>query len=144
MSSRRILLSIVAVLYFATVIGLTFTTGPVPVRQFWFWPLVAFVPVGVLLVLLVGVRRWWAALGFAMLGAAWIEVAQSIWMPAGYSELVDLGWAMVGSSIGVFLGTRVTHSLVSSTPAPVRASAEPVASHEPPRLMNQPRARDLP
>ncbi len=110
MTRARIVLSVCAALYFGGLIALTFTPGSSTLRDQWVWPVVAFVPVGVVLVLLMGRRRWWVALGFAVLGAAWIEAAQTIWMPVGYGEVGDVFWASVGATIGVTLALVLTGS----------------------------------
>ena len=89
MSRRRFLTSVIAALYFGALVGLTFVPTTEQARASWLLPVTVFVPVGLLLVLLMGPRRWWAALAFSLLGAAWIEAAQSIWMPVGYAQASD-------------------------------------------------------
>lgn len=100
MRTRRFLLIVVAALYFCSVTALAFVPTPAASRSAWFGPLLAFIPVGALLVLLLGPRRWWAAMGFAVLGAAWLEAGQSVWMSEGYADPMDVVWASVGAIIG--------------------------------------------
>ncbi len=109
MSRARILLSVCAAFYFGGLIALTFAPGSSALRDEWVWPIVAFIPVGVVLVLLLGRRRWWVALGFAVLGGAWIEAAQTIWMPVGYGEVGDVLWAAVGAAIGVAIAMAISN-----------------------------------
>lgn len=133
MSARRYLLSGVAALYFGALIGLTFMTGSGSPRSWWYWPFILFVPVGVLLLLMFGRRRWWVAIGFGVLGAAWIEAAQVIWMPDGYASVVDLAWASAGVIVGVILALIVT--------IPHRKS---MRSHESHRIVAQAGSREIP
>jgi hypothetical protein len=108
MRTGRFVFTTVSALYFGSLVGLAFVPGSASNRVFWLWPLLAFVPVGILLLLLVGRRRWWAAIGFGVLGAAWIEAAQSVWMPVGYAEAVDVFWAGAGVVTGVMIALAVT------------------------------------
>lgn len=108
MQLRRYLLSGIAALYFGALIGLTFMQGTQPVRTYWVWSFVLFIPVGLLLTFMFGRRRWWVAVGFGVLGAAWIEAAQVIWMPEGYASVEDLGWASLGVVLGVGLALLAT------------------------------------
>ena len=133
MSARRYLLTGIAALYFGTLIGLTFMTGSGSPRAWWFWPFLLFIPVGLLLLLLMGRRRWWAALGFGVLGAAWIEAAQVIWMPEGYASVADMAWATLGVVVGVVIALLVT--------AHHRRSMH---SHESHRMMTQAGGREIP
>lgn len=108
MRARRLILIVGATLYFVVVVGLAFVPGSAANRTLWVWPLAAFVPVGIFLVMLLGPRRWWAAIGFAVLGAAWLEAAQSIWMPVGYAEAMDVLWSGLGAILGVALAVVVS------------------------------------
>lgn len=76
----------------------------------WYWPLISFVPAGFLLQLALGPRRWWAAIGFGVLGAAWIEAAQAIWMPLGYGRVEDAIFGSAGAALGVGLGALLLHA----------------------------------
>ena len=103
MSRARFLTRVVAALYFGALVGLTFVPGSAANRASHVWPFVLFVPVGVLLLLLLGTRRWWSAVGFGALGAAWVEAAQTIWMPVGYADAWDVVWASTGVGAGVLI-----------------------------------------
>ncbi len=133
MSARRYLLTGLAALYFGTLIGLTFMPGSAAARASWFWPFVLFVPVGVLLLLMMGRRRWWVAVGFGVLGAAWIEAAQVIWMPDGYASVSDMVWASAGAVLGVIL------ALVFSV-----SRSKTMRSHESHRMVAQASNREIP
>lgn len=77
------------------------------------WTLLVFLPVGVMFVLVSNPRRWWVALGFAWLLAAWIEAGQAVWLPdAGRARLEDLLLGGVGCTVGVLVvvGARVLAS----------------------------------
>lgn len=110
MRARRYLLTGIAAVYFGALVGLTFVPGSASHRDFWVWPFLAFVPVGILLVLLLGRRRWWAAIAFAVLGSAWVEAAQSVWMPVGYANAVDIVWASSGALAGIVLAVVIVSS----------------------------------
>lgn len=101
MRARRPILILVATVYCGALIGLSFVPGSTATRSFWLSPFLTFLPVGVLLMLLLGRRRWWLAIAFAGLGAAWVEAGQSVWMPEGYSDPMDLVWATTGAILGV-------------------------------------------
>ena len=98
----------VTLVYLALLVFATFMPGPAPAHHQWYWPVIAFVPVGVLLLLLLGRRRWWAAFAFSVLAAVWIETAQSAWMPAGYARLSDVAWSAAGAIVGVVIASMLT------------------------------------
>ena len=132
MTQRRFLVSVVAALYCGALVGLAFVPGSAANRASWFWPFAAFVPVGILLVLLLGRRRWWAAIAFGVLGSAWLEAAQSVWMPLGYAEAMDVLWASSGVIAGVLIAVIST--------APRRRS---IPSHGPHRIVSQTGNREI-
>ena len=129
MSTRRALLTALAVVYFSALIGLAFMPISTAARSVWCWPMLAFVPVGALLILLLGPRRWWAAIAFAVLGASWIEAAQSIWMPVDYSQAMDAVWASLGATAGVALTWLALRS--APQPAAPYPAVGPAASPHP-------------
>ena len=133
MRRRQYILSGVAALYFGAVIGMAFVPGSALNRSFWCWQVLVFLPVGTLLLLLLGRRRWWAAIAFGMLGAAWIEAAQSVWMPANYASAMDVVWASAGSTAGVLVAYIAT--------SPRRSS---MRAHEPHRIVAQAGSREIP
>ena len=133
MLARRYLLTGIAALYFGGLIGLAFVHGSTGARTSWFWPFVLFVPVGLLLLLLMGRRRGWVAVGFGVLGAAWVEAAQTIWMPEGYADLGDVIWASIGVCVGVVLGLVFTISHSKS-----------MRSHDSHRVVSQSGNREIP
>ena len=98
----------VTLVYLTLLVFATFMPSPVHARDLWYWPVIAFVPVGVLLLLLLGRRRWWAAFAFSVLAAVWIEAAQSAWMPAGYARLSDVAWSASGAIVGVVIASMLT------------------------------------
>lgn len=133
MSRARFLTSVIAALYFGALIGLTFVPGSTANRSSPLWPFVLFVPVGVLLLLLLGTRRWWTALGFGALGAAWVEAAQTIWMPVGYADAWDVVWASAGVGTGVLLAVVA-----------VRLRSRSMRSHGAPSMIAHAGGREIP
>lgn len=124
-------------LYFGAVIWLAFTPGSVTNRGVWYLSGASFVPVGILLLMMFGRRRWWVAIGFGALGAAWLEAGQSVWMPLGYAEPWDVVWASAGSIAGVLLAYGL------SSPRMLAAAREQ-RSHETPRIVAQAGNREIP
>lgn len=133
MRARRFMITFIAAIYFGALIGLTFVPGSAANRAFWLWPFAAFVPVGILLLLVLGRRRWWAAVAFAVLGSGWIEAAQSVWMPLGYAEAMDVVWSGAGATLGVGIAYLAT--------APRRVSMH---THESHRIVAQAGRREIP
>lgn len=101
MFRSRFAVASAAALYFAALASLAFVIAPGSNGRFWIWTTVAFIPVGIFLVGMFGRRRWWAALAFSIVAAAWLEAAQTVWMPVGYADVVDILLAAIGSGIGV-------------------------------------------
>lgn len=101
MFRSRLVVAVCAALYFAILASLAFVIAPGSNGRFWLWTALAFVPVGVFLVCMFGRSRWWAALAFSIVAAAWLEAAQTVWMPAGYADVVDILLASIGAAIGV-------------------------------------------
>jgi len=61
-----------------------------------------FMVLGILLALLSVPRRWWVALGFTWLGAAWVEAAQAVWLPASTrARIEDVVLGCLGGAVGV-------------------------------------------
>jgi glycopeptide antibiotics resistance protein len=87
--------------YLALVVLLAFVHWQYGAACPWYVNLLLFVPVGVLLTLLFGRRRWLIAVAFGVLGAAWVEAAQAIWMPEGYGRVEDTFWGALGVLLGV-------------------------------------------
>ncbi|QYH35803.1 VanZ family protein [Salinibacterium sp. M195] len=108
MFRSRFVVALCAALYFATLASLAFVNAPGSNGRFWVWTIVAFVPVGVFLVCMFGRRRWWAALAFSIVAAAWLEAAQTVWMPAGYADGIDIVLASIGASIGIISAIGIT------------------------------------
>jgi hypothetical protein len=133
MSRGRFFISVITALYVGALIGLTFMPVPDEARASWLLHWAAFVPVGFLLVALMGARRWWAAIAFGVLGAAWVEAAQWIWMPEGYAALADVGWCSFGAIAGVTLGALT-----------VAAAGRSMRSHEAHRVVPQAVHREIP
>ena len=132
MTRSRLVTIVVAAVYFGALAMLTFV--PVPesqARSGWMWSFALFIPVGLLLVLLMGKRRWWAALGFGVLGAAWIEAAQTVWLPH-CANVADLVAGCAGVSVGVVAGAIVV------------GAKESMRSHDALRMMSQSGNRELP
>ncbi|WP_341954325.1 VanZ family protein [Salinibacterium sp. TMP30] len=101
MFRSRFVVAVCAALYFAALVSLAFVIAPGSNGRFWFWTTLAFVPVGAFLVCMFGRERWWAALAFSVVAATWLEAAQTVWMPAGYADAIDILLATIGSAVGV-------------------------------------------
>jgi len=133
MRLKRFIVTTIAALYFGALVGLAFVPTSDAVRGEWFWPVGVFVPVGVLLLLLFGGRRWWEALGFGVLGAAWLEAAQTLWMPLGYASFMDVVLAGAGVGVGVAVAWVITGP-----------NWKYMRSHESPRMIAQAGTREIP
>jgi len=107
MFRSRFAVAAAAALYFAALASLAFVVAEGSDGRFWLWTTVAFIPVGIFLVGMFGRRRWWAALAFSVVAAAWLEAAQTVWMPAGYAAVVDILLASIGGGIGVSVAVVV-------------------------------------
>ncbi len=125
MMRRRLSLDLPASLYFGALIGCAFL--PESWNQEPAWAFFSFIPVGVFLLLLLGRRRWWAAIVFGALAATWIEAAQSVWMPAGYAQSTDVVWAVVGCALGVAITLAVVRSAQRPAHRPTQRPAQPLA-----------------
>ena len=123
----------VAVAYCAAVVVLGFVPWSLGTACPWYVSVLFFLPVGALLGLVVGPRRWWAAVVFGVLGVAWVEAAQTIWMPTGYGRVEDAGWGSLGIVAGVAgaLGIR-------------RLVRRSMRSHEPFRIVTEAGSREIP
>lgn len=133
MIRRRHLLVIVAFVYIGMLVGLTFVPGATSARQWWWLPLILFIPVGLLLTLMMGRRRWWVAVGFGILGAAWVEAAQTIWMPDGSASVLDILLSSLGAIVGVVIGVVI-----------ISARIEGARSHATPRMVAQSGSKEIP
>jgi glycopeptide antibiotics resistance protein len=92
---------VVTGVYLGAVVVLAFVHWQQGAACPWYVDVLLFLPVGVLLTLLFGSRRWLIAVAFGVLGAAWIEAAQAIWMPEGYGRVEDSFWGALGVIAGV-------------------------------------------
>ncbi len=108
MRRRHYILGVITALYFGVVVVCAFVPGSAINCAFWCWQILSFLPVGTLLLLVLGRRRWWAAIAFGMLGAAWLEAAQWVWMPPGYATVNDVVWGSAGATMGVFIAVIAT------------------------------------
>jgi hypothetical protein len=87
--------------YLAVIVLLAFVPWRHGAECPWYLSLLFFLPVGVLLTLAFTPHRWLVAVAFGVLGAAWIEAAQAIWMPEGYGRVEDTFWGAFGVIAGV-------------------------------------------
>jgi VanZ family protein len=77
-----------------------------------------FVPLGVLVVWVLGRRYWWAGGAAGMLLSALIELAQFLFLPARYPTLLDVA----ANTGGAILGSLLTLlALTLRKPVPNRA-----------------------
>ncbi|MGV8857521.1 VanZ family protein [Rhodoglobus sp.] len=126
MFRSRFVVALCAALYFAVLASLAFVNAPGANGRYWLWPILAFIPVGAFLVCLFGRRRWWAALAFSVVAAAWLEAAQTVWMPAGYANVTDILLAALGAGLGVSSAAGVALWWEHSQRANSSAVAKPV------------------
>jgi glycopeptide antibiotics resistance protein len=70
--------------------------------------IVLFVPMGLLLVLLLGRRMWWACLFTGIIVSCWIELAQGVWLPSRVADPRDLASNGLGTLVGVMLALLLT------------------------------------
>ena len=103
MVRARLLLSVLTALVFLVIVWLAFVPRDANYLSSATSAFAQFALVSGLLVLIFGRRRWWVALGFAVLGASWIEAAQSVWMPPGYALITDTLAGTVGAATGALL-----------------------------------------
>jgi VanZ family protein len=62
-----------------------------------------FIPLGVLVVSILGRRQWWAGGAVGMLLSALIELAQFVFLPARYPTLLDVAANTGGAALGGLL-----------------------------------------
>jgi glycopeptide antibiotics resistance protein len=126
MARSHPILALVTALYLVMIATFTFIGGDDEHPPSPLWSLVGFLVLGVLLTILSSPRRWWVALGFGVLGAAWIEAAQSVWRPPGYASIADLALGVLGVSLGV--GIVIAVRFVRARPA-VQRTSSPAVHH---------------
>ncbi|MGV8877172.1 MAG: VanZ family protein [Rhodoglobus sp.] len=107
MFRSRLVAVLCAALYFATLASLAFVIAPGASDRSWLWIVLLFIPVGFFLVGIFGRERWWVALAFSVVAAAWLEAAQTVWMPAGYADGIDILLATLGAAVGVVTAVAV-------------------------------------
>jgi len=66
-----------------------------------------FVPLGLLLVLLLGGHRWWAAVVISVMVSCTIEAGQALFLPARYATVDDLAANALGALVGALAGALV-------------------------------------
>jgi glycopeptide antibiotics resistance protein len=69
---------------------------------------VMFVPLGALLELLLGVRRWWLVLALAAAFSSAVELVQLLWLPDRTASVVDVLANTIGAGCGAALSALVT------------------------------------
>lgn len=111
-SSHKVVVAVTAS-YLLVIVLLAFVPWKHGAECPWYLNLAFLVPVGALFTLVLGPRRWVFATAFGVVGVAWIEAAQAIWMPEGYGRLEDTLWGSVGvviGALGVLLAVRLIRS----------------------------------
>jgi hypothetical protein len=99
-SSHRVV-TVLTATYLCVIVLLAFIPWRLGAECPWYLDLLFYVPVGILLTLLFDPHRWLIAVAFGVLGAAWIEAAQAIWMPEGYGRVEDTFWGAIGVLAGI-------------------------------------------
>jgi glycopeptide antibiotics resistance protein len=80
-----------------------------------------FVPLGALMVLLLGRRYWWAAPAAGVLLSSLIELAQFLFLPARYPALADVAANTLGAALGAGLALlTTTRRNTAQIPPPAR------------------------
>jgi glycopeptide antibiotics resistance protein len=92
---------VVAAIYLGMIVLLAFVPWRLGAECPWYLNVLFFLPVGVLFTVLFTPHRWLIAVAFGVLGAAWIEAAQAIWMPEGYGRVEDTFWGAIGVLAGI-------------------------------------------
>jgi glycopeptide antibiotics resistance protein len=67
-----------------------------------------FVPMGLLLVLLLGRPMWWACFFTGVIVSCWIELAQGVWLPSRVADPRDIASNGIGTLVGVLLALLLT------------------------------------
>lgn len=73
-----------------------------------------FVPVGLLIVMLVGANRWWYGPLIGALGSCGIELGQLLFLPERFATINDV----VANSLGASLGTLLAVGVLRLTQGP--------------------------
>lgn len=82
-----------------------------------------FVPLGLLLVLLAGRRKWLFVVFLGVLASCWIELAQDIWIPSRTADARDVFANSAGTIIGALLALAIIAARVRRAKA-VRSRAQ--------------------
>jgi glycopeptide antibiotics resistance protein len=69
---------------------------------------VVFLPLGLLVVLLIGRRHWLVAIAAGLLASCWIELAQGIWIGDRVADARDIASNTIGTALGVAIALLVT------------------------------------
>jgi glycopeptide antibiotics resistance protein len=70
---------------------------------------VLFIPLGLLLVLMLGRRHWFGVLFVGLITSCWIELAQSVWLPMREADPRYIAAHVAGTTLGIviaILGSR--------------------------------------
>jgi glycopeptide antibiotics resistance protein len=65
--------------------------------------IILFVPMGVIVLLLLGRERWWVVIAVGVIASCWIELAQGVWLPSRVADPRDLVSNSLGTALGVAL-----------------------------------------
>ena len=76
-----------------------------------------FLPLGVLLVLIVGRRGWFGVLVFGVVASCWVQLATMVWMPDGVGGARSVVAHIAGTAAGVGLALALLSRRRSSAPA---------------------------
>jgi glycopeptide antibiotics resistance protein len=72
--------------------------------------IVLFVPMGVIVLLLLGRERWWVVIAVGVIASMWIELAQGVWLPSRAADAADLAANSLGTALGVAFVVLVARS----------------------------------
>lgn len=123
MRRPTVILAGVAALYFlAVVLGAFLLPEPLPTWGLFLVWLVA----GALAAFVTTPSRWWVALGFLWLGAAWVEAGQAVWLEVqGSAADVIVGCVASGIGVGTAATVRMLRARRAVTPLRTPAAAAP-------------------
>jgi cyanate permease len=90
--------------------------------------LALFIPVGVLLVLITGRRRWVTVIVVGVLASCWLRLAEMVWMPKEHIGVGSVMPHMAGTALGVAIALTLLamrrRTLERRPAAPVAAMAQ--------------------
>jgi glycopeptide antibiotics resistance protein len=69
-----------------------------------------FIPLGLLLVLMLGRRHWFGVLFVGLITSCWIELAQSVWLPMREADPRYIAAHVAGTTVGIIVAVAIIGS----------------------------------